>query len=153
MLIFLIIELINIILLIFVIGMSYFWIFLVITFLFLIYYLQFGKWRATIRKERPKISFYQFITLYKITPEHFNLAETCLQYKNRTIDFKTFWDYCGYQVFLKYLEMKKTKTEQSKNQAWLIKNLQQDLAAKQEENDQWVKENLKKNVHIGQTSF
>lgn len=44
--------------------------------------------------------------------------------------------------------MRRTET-----QANLIKELQQDLAAKQEENDQWVKENLKKNVHIGQTNF
>lgn len=55
------------------------------------------------------------------------------------------------RFFERYKEQKKEK-KRTEIQTNLIKELQRDLAAKQKENDQWVKENLKEDVHIEQTS-
>ena len=56
------------------------------------------------------------------------------------------------KFFGRYKEQKK-EIERTEIQTNLIKELQRDLAAKQKENDQWVKENLKEDVHIEQTSI
>ena len=86
-------------------------------------------------------------------PEYFTLNKFDVSYRNKDISFKTYFDYYRYKKFFERYKEQKKEMKRTEIQADLIKELQRDLAAKQEENDQWVKENIKKNVHIGQTSF
>ena len=86
-------------------------------------------------------------------PENFGLNEFSVNYKYQGVSFKTYIDYCKYRKFIKRYKEQKEEMKRTETQADLIKMLQRDLAAKQEENDEWTKKEIKKNVHIGQTSF
>lgn len=112
------------------------------------------NWEHCIKDWKcPELTFKEFYSLYIAMPENFQLNRFDVSYKYNSISFKTYFDYCKYKKFVKHYKKQKEAMKRTEIQANLIKELQQDLAAKQEENDQWVKENLKKNVHIGQTSF
>lgn len=111
-------------------------------------------WERYIKnKDNPVLTFEEFYSMYTVMPEHFILNKFDVSYRCKYISFKTYFDYCKYEKFLKRYKKQKETMKRTEIQADLIKELQRDLAAKQEESDQWVKENLKKNVHIGQTSF
>ena len=111
-------------------------------------------WERYIKKwNDPELTFEEFYSLYSVMPEKFQLNRFDVTYRCKDISFKTYFDYCKYTRFFERYKEQKTEMKRTEIQANLIKELQQDLAAKQEENDQWVEENLKKNVHIGQTSF
>ena len=111
-------------------------------------------WECYIKKwDYPELTFEEFYSLYTVMPENFGLNEFSVNYKYKNISFKTYIDYCKYRAFIQRYKKQKEEMKRTEIQADLIKTLQRDLAAKQEENDQWVKENLKKNVHTGQTSF
>lgn len=111
-------------------------------------------WKRYIKKwDDPELTFEEFYSLYTVMPENFGLNEFSINYKYKGVSFKTYFDYCKYRKFIKRYKEQKKEMKRTEIQADLIKELQRDLAAKQEENDQWVKENIKKNVHIGQTSF
>ena len=111
-------------------------------------------WKCYIKKQDdPELTFEEFYSLYTVMPENFRLNDLSVSYKYKSISFKTYIDYCKYRAFLQRYKKQKEEMKRTEIQADLIKELQRDLAAKQEENDEWVKENLKKNVHIGQTSF
>lgn len=112
------------------------------------------NWELHIKEwDDPELTFKEFCSLYSVMPEKFQLNRFNVTYRHKHISFKTYSDYCKYTWFLDRYEEQKKEMRRTEIQANLIKELQRDLAAKQEENDQWVKENLKKNVHIGQTSF
>lgn len=111
-------------------------------------------WERYIKEwDYPELTFEEFYSLYTVMPENFELNEFSVNYKYKGVSFKTYFDYCKYRKFIKHYKEQKKEMKRTEIQADLIKELQRDLAAKQEENDQWVKENIKKNVHIGQTSF
>lgn len=111
-------------------------------------------WERHIKKkDAPELTFKEFYSIYTVMPDHFILNEFDVSYRCKYISFKTYFDYCKYEKFLQRYKEQKEETKRTEIQANLIKELQRDLAAKQEEDDQWVKENLKKNVHIGQTGF
>lgn len=111
-------------------------------------------WKLHIKEwDNPELTFKEFYSLYSVMPEKFQLNNFDVTYRYKNISFKTYSDYCKYTWFLDRYKEQKKEMRRTETQANLIKELQQDLATKQEENDQWVKENLKKNVHIGQTSF
>lgn len=111
-------------------------------------------WERYIKEwDYPELTFEEFYSLYTIMPENFGLNEFSVNYKYKGVSFKTYFDYYKYRKFIKRYKKQKEAMKRTEIQADLIKELQRDLAAKQEENDQWVKENIKKNVHIGQTSF
>lgn len=107
-------------------------------------------WKRDIKRwNDPELTFKQFYSLYSIMPEKFQLNRFDITYRGKDISFKTYIDFYKYMKFFeRYKEQKKEK-KRTEIQANLIKELQRDLAAKQEENDQWVK----KNVHIEQTSI
>lgn len=111
-------------------------------------------WKLHIKNwDDPELTFEEFYSLYSVMPEKFQLNNFDVTYRYKDISFKTYFDYCKYRRFFERYKEQKKEMKRTEIQANLIKELQRDLAAKQEENDQWVKENLKKNVHIGQTSF
>ena len=111
-------------------------------------------WECCIKKwDDPELTFEEFYSLYSVMPEKFQLNRFDVTYRYKDISFKTYVDYYKYMKFFERYKEQKKEMKRTEIQANLIKELQQDLAAKQEENDQWVKENFKKNVHIGQTSF
>lgn len=111
-------------------------------------------WELHIKKwDNPELTFKEFYSLYSVMPEKFQLNRFDVTYRYKDISFKTYIDYCKYTRFFERYKEQKKEMKRTEIQADLIKELQRDLAAKQEEDDQWVKENLKKNVHIGQTSF
>ena len=111
-------------------------------------------WERCIKKRNaPELTFKEFYSLYSVMPEKFQLNSFDVTYRYKDISFKTYFDFCKYMRFFKRYKEQKEEMKRTEIQANLIKELQRDLAAKQEENDQWVKENLKKNVHIRQTSF
>ena len=111
-------------------------------------------WKRHIKNwDYPELTFEEFYSLYTIMPENFGLNEFSVNYKYKGVSFKTYFDYCKYRKFIKRYKEQKKEMKRTEIQADLIKELQRDLAAKQEENDQWVKENIKKNVHVEQTSF
>ena len=111
-------------------------------------------WELHIKEwDNPELTFEEFYSLYTIMPEKFQLNRFDVTYRYKDISFKTYFDYCKYTRFFERYKEQKKEMKRTENQANLIKELQRDLAAKQEENDQWVKEEIKKNVHIGQTSF
>lgn len=111
-------------------------------------------WERYIKEwDYPELTFEEFYSLYTIMPENFGLNEFSVNYKYQDVSFKAYFDYYKYRKFIKRYKKQKEAMKRTEIQANLIKELQRDLAAKQEESDQWVKENLKKNVHIGQTSF
>ena len=111
-------------------------------------------WERYIKKwDDPELTFEEFYSLYSVMPEKFQLNSFDVTYRYKDISFKTYIDYYKYMKFFeRYKEQKKEK-KRTEIQTNLIKELQRDLAAKQEENDQWVKENLKEDVHIEQTSI
>lgn len=111
-------------------------------------------WECYIKKwDNPVLTFKEFYSIYTVMPDHFTLNEFGVSYRYKDISFKTYFDYHKYEKFFERYKEQKEEMRRTEIQANLIKELQRDLAVKQEENDQWVKENLKKNVHIGQTSF
>lgn len=111
-------------------------------------------WERYIRRwDYPELTFKEFYSMYTVMPEKFQLNRFDVTYRCKDISFKTYIDYYKYMKFFERYKEQKKEMKRTEIQANLIKELQQDLAAKQEENDQWVKENLKKNVHIGQTNI
>lgn len=106
-------------------------------------------WECQIKDwDYPELTFEEFYSLYTVMPENFGLNEFSVNYKYRSISFKTYIDYCKYRKFIKRYKEQEEEMERTETQADLIKMLQRDLAAKQEESDQWVKENIEKNVHV-----
>jgi len=100
-------------------------------------------WECYIKNwDNPELTFEEFYSLYSIMPENFGLNEFSVNYKYKGVSFKTYFDYCKYRKFIKRYKEQKEKMKRTEIQANLIKELQRDLAAKQEENDQWMKENL-----------
>lgn len=113
-------------------------------------YYSIRDWERYIKEwDYPELTFKEFYSLYTVMPENFRLNDLNVSYKYKSISFKTYIDYCKYRAFLQRYKKQKEEMKRTEIQADLIKTLQRDLAAKQEENDQWVKENLKKNVHTG----
>lgn len=111
-------------------------------------------WERYIKKwDNPVLTFKEFYSMYTVMPEKFQLNRFDVTYRYKDISFKTYIDYYKYMKFFERYKEQKKEMRRTEIQTDLIKELQRDLAAKQEENDQWVKENLKKNVHIEQTSF
>lgn len=110
-------------------------------------------WICYSDKETAKLTFRQFKSIYDAIPDNFHLYSDCVTFKYDNVYFKTFFDYLRYKIFYKHKEKYRKKIESIENQAKLIKNIQKELAREQRNNDQWVKENIKKNVHIEQTSF
>lgn len=110
-------------------------------------------WSCYNDKETAKLTFRQFKSIYDVIPDDFHLYSDYITFKYNDVYFKTFLDYLRYKIFYKHKEKYRKKIESIKNQAKLIKNIQEELAREQRNNDQWVKENIKKNVHIEQTSF
>lgn len=110
-------------------------------------------WSCYNDKETAKLTFRQFKSIYAVIPDDFHLYSDYITFKYNDVYFKTFLDYLRYKIFYKHKEKYRKKIESIKNQAKLIKNIQEELAREQRNNDQWVKENIKKNVHIEQTSF
>jgi hypothetical protein len=100
-------------------------------------------WECYIKNwDNPELTFEEFYSLYSIMPENFGLNEFSVNYKYKGVSFKTYFDYCKYRKFIKRYKEQKEEMKRTEIQANLIKELQRDLAAKQEENDQWMKENL-----------
>lgn len=111
-------------------------------------------WERYIKKwDNPVLTFKEFYSMYTVMPDRFTLNKYDISYRYKDISFKTYFDYYKYRKFFERYKERKKEMRRTEIQADLIKELQRDLAVKQEENDQWVKENLKKNVHTGQTSF
>lgn len=110
-------------------------------------------WSCYNDKETAKLTFRQFKSIYDVIPDNFHLYSDYVTFKYKNVYFKTFFDYLRYKIFYKHKKKYRKKIESIKNQAKLIKNIQEELAREQRNNDQWVKENIKKNVHVEQTSF
>ena len=117
------------------------WIILIINYFSFCHYL---VWDSNTKKTRPKITFKQFIFIYNIEPTKFCfesktdfstkfLCQHFLCYKNKTIDFKSYFDYYRFKMFIKHRKKYKENLEHLKNQKWLIENLQKDLNKQQEE--------------------
>ena len=77
-------------------------------------------------------------------PEKFQLNRFDVTYRYKDISFKTYIDYYKYMKFFERYKEQKKEMKRTEIQANLIKELQRDLAAKQKENDQWVKEKTTK---------
>lgn len=92
----------------------------------------------------PELTFKEFYSLYVVMPENFQLNRFDVSYKYKGISFKTYFDYYKYRKFIKRYKEQKKEMKRTETQADLIKELQRDLATKQEENDQWLKERLEK---------
>ena len=106
-------------------------------------------WERYIKKwDYPELTFEEFYSLYTIMPENFGLNEFSVNYKYKGVSFKTYFDYCKYRKFIKRYKKQKKEMKRTEIQADLIKELQRDLAAKQEENDQWVKKRLEKITYL-----
>lgn len=106
-------------------------------------------WERHIKNwDYPELTFEVFYSLYTIMPENFGLNEFSVNYKYKGVSFKTYFDYCKYRKFIKRYKKQKEEMKRTEIQADLIKQLQRDLAAKQEENDQWTKERLEKIAYI-----
>lgn len=111
-------------------------------------------WERYIKKwDNPVLTFEEFYSMYSVMPDHFTLNRFDVTYRYKDISFKTYFDYCKYTRFFERYKEQKKEMRRTEIQANLIKELQRDLAAKQEENDEWMKKEIKKNGHIGQTSF
>lgn len=110
-------------------------------------------WSCYNDREIAKLTFCQFKSIYDVIPDSFCLHSDYVTFKYESVYFKTFFDYLRYKIFYKHKEKYRKKIESIENQAKLIKNIQEELARQQRDNDQWVKENIKKNVQVGQTSF
>lgn len=106
-------------------------------------------WERHIKNwDYPELTFKEFYSLYTVMPENFGLNEFSVNYKYKGVSFKTYIDYCKYRAFLQRYKKQKEEMKRTEIQANLIKELQRDLAAKQEENDQWVKKRLEKIAYI-----
>lgn len=106
-------------------------------------------WERHIKNwDYPELTFEEFYSLYTIMPENFGLNEFSVNYKYKGVSFKTYFDYCKYRKFIERYKEQKEEMKRTEIQANLIKELQRDLAAKQEENDQWTKERLEKIAYI-----
>ena len=111
-------------------------------------------WECHIKeRDNPELTFKEFYSLYSVMPEKFQLNRFDVTYRYKDISFKTYFDFCKYMRFFERYKEQKKEMRRTEIQANLIKELQRDLAAKQEENDEWMKKEIKKNVHFGQTSF
>ncbi len=106
-------------------------------------------WERCIKKwDAPELTFKEFYSLYTAMPEYFTLNKYDISYRYKDISFKTYFDYYKYKKFFKRYKEQKKEMRRTEIQADLIKELQRDLAAKQEENDQWVKKRLEKITYI-----
>lgn len=106
-------------------------------------------WELHIKEwDDPELTFKEFYSLYSVMPEKFQLNRFDVTYRYKDISFKTYSDYCKYTWFLDRYKEQKKEMRRTEIQANLIKELQRDLAAKQEENDQWVKKRLEKIAYI-----
>lgn len=107
------------------------------------------NWELHIKEwDDPELTFKEFYSLYSVMPEKFQLNRFDVTYRYKDISFKTYSDYCKYTWFLDRYKEQKKEMKRTEIQADLIKELQQDLAAKQEENDQWIKKRLEKIAYI-----
>lgn len=106
-------------------------------------------WECYIKKwDNPELTFKEFYSLYTVMPEYFTLNKFDVSYRYKDISFKTYFDYYKYKKFFERYKEQKKEMRRTEIQANLIKELQRDLAAKQEENDQWTKERLEKIAYI-----
>jgi len=106
-------------------------------------------WERYIKDwDNPELTFKEFYSLYTVMPENFRLNDLNVSYKYKSISFKTYIDYCKYRAFLQRYKKQKEEMKRTEIQADLIKTLQRDLAAKQEESDQWVKKRLEEITYL-----
>ena len=101
------------------------------------------------QQDESELTFKQFYSLWSVMPENFTLKELNVDYRYKSISFKSYIDYCRYRKFLERYKKRKKEMKKIERQTDLSKLLQRDLASKEEENIEWVK----KNVQTGQTSF
>lgn len=107
------------------------------------------NWEGYIKEwDNPELTFKEFYSLYTAMPEYFTLNKFDVSYRYKDISFKTYFDYYKYKKFFERYKEQKKEMRRTEIQANLIKELQRDLAAKQEENDQWTKERLEKIAYI-----
>ena len=112
-------------------------------------YYSIRDWERDIKNwDNPELTFKEFYSLYTIMPENFGLNEFSVNYKYKGVSFKTYFDYCKYRKFVNRYKEQKEEMKRTEIQTDLIKELQRDLAAKQEENDEWVKKRLEKIAYI-----
>lgn len=112
-------------------------------------YYSIRDWERYVKEwDYPELTFKEFYSLYTVMPENFRLNDLNVSYKYESISFKTYIDYCKYRAFLQRYKKQKEEMKRTEIQADLIKTLQRDLAAKQEENDEWVKKRLEKIAYI-----
>ena len=112
-------------------------------------YYSIRDWERDIKNwDNPELTFKEFYSLYTIMPDHFTLNKFNVSYRYKDISFKTYFDYCKYRNFFKHYKEQKKEMRRTEIQADLIKELQRDLAAKQEESDEWVKKRLEKIAYI-----
>ena len=109
-----------------------------------------ANWITKSQVTTPKLTFRQFITMYEVMPDRFILHEYNVFYKRYEgdVDFKTYFDFLRYEHFKNNIEKHEVKMNQLNRQAELIKALQRDLAKKQEENDDFMKQKLREQAHI-----
>ena len=106
-------------------------------------------WERYIKDwDNPELTFKEFYSLYTVMPENFRLNDLNVSYKYKSISFKTYIDYCKYRAFLQRYKKQKEEMKRTEIQTDLIKELQRDLAAKQEENDEWVKKRLEEITYL-----
>ena len=96
----------------------------------------------------PKLTLRQFITLYEAMPNNFILDNYSIFYKpeDTTIYLRTYFDFLKYKHFKNNIRKYEIKMNQLNRQAELIKALQRDLAKKQEENDDFIKQKLREHI-------
>ena len=107
------------------------------------------NWITESQVTTPKLTFRQFITMYEALPDRFFLNEYNVTYRDEGgVDFKTYFDFLRYKHFKNNIKKYEIKMNQLNRQAELIKALQRDLAKKQEENDDFMKQKLREQAHI-----
>lgn len=105
------------------------------------------NWITESQVTTPKLTFRQFITMYEALPDRFFLNEYNVTYRDEgDVDFKTYFDFLRYEHFKNNIEKHEVKMNQLNRQAELIKALQRDLAKKQEENDDFIKQKLREHI-------
>ena len=105
------------------------------------------NWLVESQITTPKLTFRQFITMYEVIPDKFILDEYNVFYKDEgKVDFKTYFDFLRYKHFKNNIKKHEVRMDQLNSQAELIKALQRDLAKKQEENDDFMKQKLREHI-------
>ena len=106
----------------------------------------FSKWRNNTDDSNPNLTFRQFIHIYRVVPEKFELHQTYINYENshyyNHVNFKTPIDYFRYRRFYENRDKYNKRMEKLNIQADFIKNIQRDLNSKQVEIDDFIREKV-----------